>query len=93
MINYHIISYLLLYIGGCVRNFTGSTGTIVSENYPGYPADTDCLYVIKNTGNDVLKLKFNDLDLAGDGDFIEVRLLFNKSYLHFYAVWVYIRQI
>ncbi|XP_060602718.1 deleted in malignant brain tumors 1 protein-like [Ruditapes philippinarum] len=58
---------------GCVRNYTGPSGTIVSENYPGYPADTDCLYIVKNTGNDVLKLKFNDIDLAGDGDFVEIK--------------------
>ncbi|XP_053388149.1 deleted in malignant brain tumors 1 protein-like [Mercenaria mercenaria] len=57
---------------GCIRNHTGSAGTIVSRNYPAYTADMDCLDIIKNPGNTLMKLTFNDLNLSGDGDFVEI---------------------
>lgn len=58
---------------GCIRNHTMTTGTIVSVNYPQYTANMDCLDIIKNPGNSMMKLTFNDLDLSGDGDFIEIK--------------------
>ncbi|XP_045183479.2 scavenger receptor cysteine-rich type 1 protein M130-like [Mercenaria mercenaria] len=57
---------------GCVRTFNTASGNVQSRGYPNYPSNTDCLIVINKQSDTPLKLDFHDLDLAGDGDFVEV---------------------
>ncbi|XP_053387201.1 deleted in malignant brain tumors 1 protein-like [Mercenaria mercenaria] len=58
---------------GCVRTFNTATGSVQSRGYPNYPSNTDCLIVINKQSDTPLKLDFHDLDLAGDGDFVEIK--------------------
>ncbi|XP_053387198.1 deleted in malignant brain tumors 1 protein-like [Mercenaria mercenaria] len=57
----------------CVRTFSTNNGSVLSHGYPNYPTNTDCLLVIKKMSDTPLKLDFHDLDLAGDGDFVEIK--------------------
>ncbi|WAR30646.1 DMBT1-like protein [Mya arenaria] len=57
---------------GCVHYLNGMSGNVTSPSYPGYPDDSDCLYVITNAGHQPIKLAFSELALSGDGDSVEV---------------------
>lgn len=58
---------------GCVRFYNSSSGVFSSESYPSYVSDTDCLYIVTNPTGQPMKLTFTDLNLAGDGDSVEVK--------------------
>ena len=64
-----------LYMIGCVRTFNTGAGNVVSQDYPNYRPNTDCLIIIQKQPGTPLKLEFHDLNLPGDGDFVEVRQL------------------
>ncbi|KAH3792467.1 hypothetical protein DPMN_145964 [Dreissena polymorpha] len=59
-------------LDGCVHYFEGTSGTLTSPRYPGYSGSSDCLYVIRNAAGQPTKLELTNLDLAGDGDFVEI---------------------
>ncbi|XP_053388146.1 deleted in malignant brain tumors 1 protein-like [Mercenaria mercenaria] len=57
----------------CIQTLNTESGTVLSSGYPGYSSNTDCLIVINKQGNTALKLDFSDFQVAGDGDYVEVK--------------------
>ncbi|XP_060602750.1 deleted in malignant brain tumors 1 protein-like [Ruditapes philippinarum] len=57
----------------CIRTLSTENGTVKSNGYPSYPSNTDCLIIIEKHGTTPLKLDFKDFQVAGDGDFVEVK--------------------
>ncbi|CAC5370696.1 unnamed protein product [Mytilus coruscus] len=74
----------------CVYEHTTTTGTIVSDHYPGrYIPDTDCLYIIKPP-HGLYKVVVDVLQMADTGDFIQIKDSPLGKELGYYSVSSYI---
>jgi hypothetical protein len=60
----------------CVHEYSTSTGSLTSKNYPGpYDSNTDCLYIVKPPSGSLYSLKVDVFQMADNGDFLEVFIL------------------
>uniref|UniRef100_A0A4W3K7X0 Cubilin n=1 Tax=Callorhinchus milii TaxID=7868 RepID=A0A4W3K7X0_CALMI len=58
----------------CTKEFTESTGSLTSPNYPNdYPSLVECIYTITVKNNKQIRLNFTDFELDGYSDYVEIR--------------------
>ncbi|XP_076105846.1 scavenger receptor cysteine-rich type 1 protein M160-like [Mytilus galloprovincialis] len=74
----------------CIKEYRTFTGSITSANYPGpYNANTDCLYIIKPPPG-LYSLVTDVLQMADNGDFLELRSQPFGTELGYYSTSSYI---
>ncbi|CAC5361277.1 unnamed protein product [Mytilus coruscus] len=77
----------------CIKEYRTSTGSITSANYPGpYNANTDCLYIIKPPPG-LYSLVTDVLQMADNGDFLELRSQPFGTELGYYSTSSYIAAV